>query len=89
MEKLSENLDSVIVIDPEMNNSNAKMIKPGESIAHYLNDDCYIEVKSHIEMEEYKKVVIMVYNNCYIGFISMAFCSINPYALAKSIFLFI
>ena len=77
MEKLSENLDSVIIIDPEMNNSNAKMIKPGESIAHYLNDDCYIEVKSHIEMEEYKKVVIMVYNNCYIGFISMAFCSIK------------
>ena len=52
MEKLSENLDSVIIIDPEMNNSNAKMIKPGESITHHLNDGYYIKVKSHIEMEE-------------------------------------
>ena len=77
MENLSENLDSVIVIDPEMNNSNAKMIKPGESIAQYLNDDCYIEVKSHIEMEEYKKLVMIVYNNCYIELISMAFYSIK------------
>ena len=77
MEKLSENLDSVIVIDPEMNNSNAKMIKPGESIAHYLNDDCYIEVKSHIEMEEYRKIITMVYNNCYIRFINKAFFSIK------------
>ena len=77
MEKLSENLDSVIIIDPEMNNSNAKMIKPGESISQYMNDDCYIEVKSHIEMEEYKKVIMIVYNNCYIGLISMAFYSIK------------
>ena len=77
MEKLSENLDSVIIIDPEMNNSNAKMIKPGESISQYLNDDCYIEVKSHIEMEEYKKVVMLVYNQCYIGLIIMAFYSIK------------
>jgi hypothetical protein len=77
MEKLSENLDSVIIIDPEMNNSNAKMIKPGESISQYLNDDCYIEVRSHIEMEEYKKVIVMVYNNCYIDLIKMAFYSIK------------
>jgi len=77
MEKLSENLDSVIVIDPEMNNSNAKMIKPGESIAHYLDDDSYIEVKSHIEMETYKKVIMKVYNNCYIGLITIAFCDIK------------
>ena len=77
MEKLSENLDSVVIIDPEMNNSNAKMIKPGESISQYLNDDCYIEVKSHIEMDEYKKVIMMVYNYCYIELISMAFYSIK------------
>ncbi len=73
MEKLCENLDSVIIIDPEMNNSNAKMMKPGESIEQYLKDDAYIEVKPHTDMEEFKKVVIQIYNSCYYDLISIGF----------------
>ena len=73
MEKLCENLDSVIIIDPEMNNSNAKMMKPGESIEQYLKDDAYIEVKSHTDIEEFKKVVIQIYNSCYYELISIGF----------------
>jgi len=73
MEKLCENLDSVIIIDPEMNNSNAKMMKPGESIEQYLKDDAYIEVKPHTDMEEFKKVVIQIYNLCYYELISIGF----------------
>lgn len=73
MEKLCENLDSVIIIDPEMNNSNAKMMKPGESIEQYLKDDAYIEVKPHTDMEEFKKVVIQIYNSCYYELISIGF----------------
>ena len=73
MEKLSENLDCVIVIDPEMNNSNAKMMKLGESIAHYLKDDTYIEVKPHFEIEEYKSLLLLLYNNCFLSFMSVAF----------------
>ena len=73
MEKLCENLDSIIIIDPEMNNSNAKMMKPGESIEQYLKDDAYIEVKPHTDMEEFKKVVIQIYNLCYYELISIGF----------------
>ena len=43
LQKLSENLDCVVVIDPEMTNSNAKEMKPGESIDQYLKDDIYGE----------------------------------------------
>ena len=73
MEQLSENLDSVVVIDPEMNNSNAKYMKPGETIEQYLKEDSFIEVKSHVEMPEFKKVILKVYNNCFISLISIAF----------------
>ena len=73
MEKLSENLDSVIVIDPEMNNSNAKMMKPQESIKDYLNDDSYIEVKSHIDMDKYKQVAVSIINSCYFELMSIGF----------------
>ena len=77
MEQLCENLDSVIVIDPEMNNSNAKMMKKGETIEQYLKDDSYIEVKSHTDMQEYKKVIVQVFNNCFNELISIAFSSIK------------
>ena len=73
MEKLCENLDCVIIIDPEMNNSNVKTMKLGESVEQYLKDDSYIEVKSHIDIEEYKKVVVKVYNSCYMDLISFGF----------------
>ena len=73
MEKLSENLDSVVVIDPEMTNSNAKYMKPGESIEQYLKDDSFIEVASHNEMPEFKKVIYKVYNECFLSLISIAF----------------
>ena len=73
MEQLSENLDSVVIIDPEMNNSNAKYMKPGETIEQYLKEDSFIEVKSHVEMPEFKKVILKVYNNCFISLISIAF----------------
>lgn len=79
MEQLSENLDSVIVIDPEMNNSNGNYLKPGETIEQYLKEDSFIEVKSHVEMPEFKKVISKVYNNCFISLISIAF-----YYLKKS-----
>ena len=77
MEQLCENLDSVIVIDPEMNNSNAKMMKKGETIEQYLKDDSYIEVKSHVDMQEYKKIIAQVFNNCFNELISIAFSSIK------------
>ena len=73
MEKLSENLDSVIIIDPEMNNSNAKMMKPKESIKDYLNDDSYIEVRFHTEMDNYKQVVISIFNSCYAELMTIGF----------------
>ena len=73
MEQLSENLDSVVVIDPEMNNSNAKYMKPGETIEQYLKEDSFIEIKSHVEMPEFKSVISKVYNNCFISLISIAF----------------
>ena len=77
MEKLSENLDCVIIIDPEMNNSNAKMMKKGETIENYLKDDSYIEVKSHVEIPEFIKVIIEVYDNCFMEMIPIAFENIE------------
>ena len=77
MENLCENLDSVIIIDPEMNNSNAKMMKQGDTIEQYLKDDSYIEVKSHVDMKEYKQVFINIYNKCFMELICIAFNSIK------------
>ena len=79
MEQLCENLDSVIIIDPEMNNSNAKLMKKGETIENYLKDDSYIEVKSHFEMPDFKKVIVAVYNNCFMEMIAIAFENIAKF----------
>ena len=73
LNKLSENLDCVVVIDPEMINSNAKEMKPGESIDQYLNDDIYIEVKCHIDLKEYKNVFITIYNKFFIKLMKIGF----------------
>ena len=73
MENLCENLDCLIVIDPEMNNSNALMMKPKETIEQYLKDDSYIEVIPHNNIPEYKKVIAKVYNECFLKLIEIAF----------------
>jgi hypothetical protein len=77
MEKLCENLDAVIIIDPEMTNSNAKLMKFGESIDQYLKDDSYIEVKFHTDIQEYKKVFLLVYNECFYKLIQICFYNIK------------
>ena len=77
MEKLCENLDAVIIIDPEMTNSNAKLMKFGESIEQYLKDDSYIEVKYHTDIQEYKKVFLLVYNECFYKLIQICFYNIK------------
>ena len=73
LNKLSENLDCVVVVDPEMINSNAKEMRPGESIDQYLNDDIYIEVKYHIDLKEYKNVFLTIYNKCFIEIMNIGF----------------
>ena len=65
MQKLSENLDCIMIIDPEMINLNAKEIRPGENIDQYLNDDTYIEVEYHTEIKEYKTIFLTLYNECF------------------------
>ena len=77
MKKLCENLDAVIIIDPEMNNSNSKLMKPGESIDQYLKEDSYIEVKSHTDIPEYKKVISEVYTECFFKLIQISFYNIK------------
>ena len=73
LNKLSENLDCVVVVDPEMINSNAKEMRPGESIDQYLNDDIYIEVKYHIDLKEYKSVFLTIYNKCFLKIMQIGF----------------
>ena len=73
IEKLCENLDSIIVIDPEMINSNTLLMKPRETIDQYLKDDSYIEIISHINIPDYKKVLVIVYNECFMKLIQIAF----------------
>jgi len=77
LQKLSENLDCFIVIDPDMINSNAKEIKIGESIDHYLDEDIYIEVKYHTEIKEYKLIIKTLYFECFIKFMKIAFSSVK------------
>ena len=71
LQKLSENLDCIIVIDPDMINSNANEMRPGESIEQYLNDDTYIEVKCHVDIKEYKKLFVNIYNECFLDFMKI------------------
>ena len=61
--KLSENLDSVIIIDPEMINFEGKQIENHEKEDEKKN--IYVEVKSHIELTEYKKVLFELHNNFF------------------------
>ena len=74
MENLCENLDAVIIIDPERN---SKLMNPWESIEQYLKEDSYIEVKSHIDIPEYKKVISEVYNECFLKLIQISFFNIK------------
>ena len=77
LQKLSENLDCSIVIDPEMINSNANEMRLGESIDHYLNEDIYIEVDYHINIKEYKTILVNLFNECFNDFINISFSSIK------------
>ena len=65
LENLCENLDCVVVIDPEMVKSNTEGMKPGETIKQYLNEDIYIEVKSDVENNEYKYILKDLFNECF------------------------
>ena len=81
LQKLSENLDCVIIIDPDMINSNAKEIRPGETIEQYLNDDTYIEVKYHTDIPEYKKIFTNIFNDCFYEIMNIGFSALlnkNP-----------
>ena len=66
--KLSENLDSVVIIDPEM-------INFGEKINYKIKDDQneYVEVKSLIDKKEYKQVIVELYNNFFHNIVRLAF----------------
>ena len=77
MQKLSENLDCVIVIDPEMINSNAKEMRPGENIDQYLNDDTYIEVKYHTEIKRYKTIIATLFNECFYSILKIGLCDLK------------
>jgi endoribonuclease Dicer len=77
LQKLSENLDCVVVIDPEMINSNAKEMKPGESIQQYLQDDTYITVKNHTSINEYKKLFLDLYNECFYDLMWISFSDLT------------
>ena len=67
--KLSENLDSVVIIDPEMINFGDKInetkIKDDQNI--------YVEVKSLIDKKEYKQVIVELYNNFFHNIVRLAF----------------
>ena len=77
LQKLSENLDCVIVIDPEMINSNAKEMRLGENIEQYLSDDKYIEVKYHVDLAEYRTIYIELYNVCFTKIMMIGFADLN------------
>ena len=68
--KLSENLDCVIIIDPEMLNIGKKLIETQEKEE---NKNVYVEIKTHINSREYKEVLLELYNNFFIKITSVAF----------------
>ena len=61
--KLSENLDSVIIIDPEVINFGQKQIDEQEKDDEKKN--VFVEVKTHVEFIEYKKVILELHNNFF------------------------
>ena len=65
--KLSENLDSVVIIDPEMINIGE------ESKQQEKNKNEYIEISTHEKSEEYKEVVKELVNNLFKKIVSLAF----------------
>ena len=77
LQKLSENLDCLIIIDPEMINSNAKEMRPGENIEQYLSDDIYIEVKYHVNIEEYQKIFFELYKKFFSKMMTIGFSHID------------
>ena len=68
--KLSENLDCVIIIDPEMLNIGKRLIETQEKEE---NKNVYVEIKTHINSREYKAVLLELYNNFFVKIISLAF----------------
>ena len=50
--KLSENLDSVVIIDPEVVNFKENIIDLHES------QNKYVTIKSHVDSKEYKNVIV-------------------------------
>ena len=77
LQKLSENLDCVVVVDPDMINSNANEMRSGETIEQYINDDTYIEVKDHVEIKEHKKLFDNIYNYFFIDFMKIGFSQLQ------------
>ena len=76
LENLCENLDCVIVIDPEMVNSNTEGMRPGETIKEYLNEDIYIKVKSNVDNNEYKYIFKALFNECFYKLMVISFSSL-------------
>ena len=77
LENLCENLDCVVVIDPEMVNLNTQGMRPGETINQYLNEDIYIEVKSDVGSNEYKYIFKELFNECFYNFMIISFSSLK------------
>ena len=68
--KLSENLDCVIIIDPEMINYGDKLIENQENDD---NKNIYVEVKPHNNIKEYKLVLLELFKNFFNKITSLAF----------------
>ena len=77
LQKLCQNLDCSIVIDPEMINSYAKEMKPGETIDQYLNDDIYVEVECHTNIKEYKNIFNILYDKYFVNLLFFIFSLFN------------
>ena len=67
LQKLSENLDCVVIIDPEMIKSNFK------------DDDIYIEVKYHTGINGYKNLFLVLYNECFYNLMWTGFSALSVY----------
>ena len=72
--KLSENLDCVIIIDPEMINYGIKLIDNQENDD---NKNIYVEVKSHVNIKEYKLVLLELFSNFFNKIASLAFSNFS------------
>ena len=68
--KLSENLDSVVIIDPETLNFDG-IINEFDENDEYKNE--YVEIKPQVDMQEYKKLIDELYKNFFIIMASQSF----------------